>query len=278
MEDYSKVKLGLIGRFQVWRQRREAEKTREWNDSTNHEISEVDYSVADKLEADLLAQKRIKRATKDASKLYKQVYGKGNDGIGESDFIEDYLVQNGLKQKALPEPQISKRQNFIDKYPTEKSPEEIAFEKSKVEDEIYYRLGDKEYKLPIECLRFVSNLNMTENIDIPFENNGKGRYTILDGKMKPDQKVQMLTYFNNSLVQQLRIYFEYPEVGEETYNYVLRLPMKNRLVEKKVEKLAIEGKFDEAYDLLNSRIQKMAEFRDNNLEAEKGQEQQEERE
>lgn len=85
--DYNKVKLGLIGRFKVWSARREAEKTRNWRDNIEHEISEVDYTEAERLEADLLEQKRIKKATRDASRLYKRVYGKNNDGIGETDFI-----------------------------------------------------------------------------------------------------------------------------------------------------------------------------------------------
>ena len=51
--DYNKVKLGLIGRFKVWRARREAEKDREWNDKIEHEVSEVDYSEAERLEAEV---------------------------------------------------------------------------------------------------------------------------------------------------------------------------------------------------------------------------------
>ena len=88
------------------------------------ELLEVDYSAADKLKADLLEKKRIKKATRDASRLYKSVYGKNNDGVGEDDFIEEYLVENGLKQKALPEPKLPKKYNFMDKYPTKKSEEE----------------------------------------------------------------------------------------------------------------------------------------------------------
>lgn len=60
--DYNKVKLGLIGRFKVWNARREAEKARSWRDNIEHETSEVDYSEAERLEADLLEQKRIKKS------------------------------------------------------------------------------------------------------------------------------------------------------------------------------------------------------------------------
>lgn len=86
--DYSKMKLGLIGRFKVWNQRRIAEAQRNQYYKDEGELLEVDYSEADKLQADLLEQKRIKKATRDAARLYKSVYGKDNDGVGESDFTK----------------------------------------------------------------------------------------------------------------------------------------------------------------------------------------------
>lgn len=147
--DYNKVKLGLIGRFKVWNQRRIAEAQRDQYYKDERELLEVDYSEADKLQADLLEQKRMKKATRDAMRLYKKVYGKNNDGIGETDFIEDYLVENGLKQKALPEPETSKKHNFMEQYSTEKSEEELAYEQATQKKTMYYEIDGVKYELPI---------------------------------------------------------------------------------------------------------------------------------
>lgn len=126
--NYNNVKLGLIDKFKIWRERRAAEKIRKMNDKLEHEVSEVDYSAADRLKSDLLEQKRIKRATKDASRIYKTAYGKNNDGIGMDDYIEQYLLENGLKKQILP---IPRGHNFMQKYSVEKSKDELAYEREK---------------------------------------------------------------------------------------------------------------------------------------------------
>ena len=56
--NYEKIKLGLIGKVKVWKARREAEKARAWRDKIEHEISEVDYTEAEKLKEELLEQKK----------------------------------------------------------------------------------------------------------------------------------------------------------------------------------------------------------------------------
>ncbi len=191
--DYNKVQLGIIGKFKVWNQRRIAEAQRQQYYKDEGELLEVDYSVAEKLEADLLEQKRIKKATRDATKLYKSVYGKYNDGVGESDFIEDYLVENGLKQKTLPEPKAPKKHNFMEQYSTEKSAEELAYEKANQKPEVYYKIGDTIYKTSFLftdwCFREINN---DKKSPVPLTTNDERAYFIQTEKMQPEDKYNML--------------------------------------------------------------------------------------
>ena len=265
--DYNKIKLGLIDRFRVYRERRAAEKNREWYDKVEHEVSEVDYSEADKLEKELLDRKKIKKATRDAKKIYRR----DDKNMNQEDFIENYLIEIGLKPKALPKQVEQKKHSFMEQYHTEKTEDQIKAEQSQEKKEIYYRIGDKDYKLPDKCLTYASDLTRTKDVDVPFEDNGNGRYTILNERMNSFERIEMLKFFNSALVEQLRMYFEYPEENQETYEWVSGLPMKDKRVRGIVDKLVLEGKKEEAYELLNNRIQRMAEFRDEKLQSEQEQ-------
>jgi len=268
--DYNKIKLGLIGRFKVWSTRREAEKTRAWRDKIEHENSEVDYSEAERLEADLLEQKRMKRATKDATRLYRRVYGKNNDGIGETDFIEDYLVENGLKQKALPEPSTSKKHSFMDQYPTEKSEEELAYEKANIQPKIYYRINGTEYELPSAFYQYsVRMANMDKFL--PLEELENGNYILVDDKMKPHDKFDMLSsMLDITSTSAMGWINEYlldlkDEQLEERKNSLCR---KLGFHEYTAKKLSTEGKVDKANTILTSSIEEMLKFEQELLQSE----------
>lgn len=263
--DYNKVKLGLIERFKVWSARRAAEKTRNWRDDIEHEISEVDYSETERLEADLLEQKRIKKATRDASRLYKRVYGKNNDGIGEADFIEDYLVENGLKQKALPEPSASKKHSFMEQYPVEKSGEEKAYEQATQKKTMYYEIGGIKYEVPLMFSQkyFEQMKSGDVDLDFPLTTNDGINYVIKTSEMAPDAKYNMLKrMIDLSLTQ----------IGEETYmiaeanpNTELKesFPKLTRQAsynEYAVKKLYSEGKIEEANIRLEEMTGKVLKF------------------
>lgn len=128
--NYSDVKLGLIGRLRVWNERRIAEKIRKEYGKNEGELVEVEYSDADKLEKELLEKKKIKKATKDAAKFYRIAYGKDDDGVGEADFIEQYLTDNGLKPKVPSYSSHDKTHKFMEQYSVEKSPEELNYERN----------------------------------------------------------------------------------------------------------------------------------------------------
>ena len=259
--DYNNVKLGLIDRFKVWRERREAEKTRTWRDNIEGETSEVDYSVADKLESDLLKQKRIKKATRDASKLYKSLYGKNNDGVGKDDFIEDYLVENGLKQKTLPEPKIKKRHSFMEQYSTEKIEEEPAYEKARREKKMYYEIDGVKYELPyaFSSLYFeqMQNGNFESYYFPALTTNDEVNYVINAQKMTPEKLNGMLkrmidTSLNEIGMHTYMISTVNPETElKETFPKLTRQVSNNDYVAKK---FFDEGKIEEA----NAKLEKMA--------------------
>ena len=269
--DYNKIKLGLIDRFKVWRVKREAEKTREWRDSIEHEISEVDYSEAERLEADLLEQKRIKRATKDATRLYKRVYGKNNDGIGETDFIEDYLVENGLKQKVLPEPEKTKKHSFMEQYTTEKSEEELAYEKAtkKQEPEVYYKIGDTAYKTSFLftdwCFKEINN---GKDSPVPLTTNDEKAYFIQEDKMQPEDKYNMLKkLIDTSLTQMTMVLAD----TDEKYGPDSPFPTLCRqasYIDYAAKKLHESGKIEEAITKLEKMNEKIFKYYDKLLQSE----------
>ena len=83
---YDDVRLGLFARFRVWRE----------------QVRLFDFGK--ELEKNLLNEEKIRLATRDARKEYrKYIKYEGNDGLGQADFIEQFLVKEGLKEPALPE-------------------------------------------------------------------------------------------------------------------------------------------------------------------------------
>lgn len=178
--NYRNIKLGLIDKLKVWQERRKAEIEREGYYKEEGELIEVDYSKADKMERKLLHQKRVKKATKDASKLYK----KYSDGLSKDEFIEQYLIENGLKKRM--QPKVNKRNSdFISKYPNQKSKEEQKYEQSHIENKMYYKIGNIDYEVPSNFFQYYNNR-------LPLQKIGTGKFLILDEKMNPRHKCEML--------------------------------------------------------------------------------------
>lgn len=260
--DYNKVKLGLIGRFKVWNQRRIAEEQRDQYYKDEGELLEVDYSEADKLQADLLEQKRMKKATRDAMRLYKKVYGKNNDGIGETDFIEDYLVENGLKQKALPEPETSKKHNFMEQYPTEKSEEELAYEQAIQKKTMYYEIDGVKYELPIMFSQkyFEQMKSGDVDLDIPLRTNDGINYIIAVQGMKPENKYDMLkrmTDLSLSQISEEAYMIAQANPDTELQDTVPLLCRQSSHVDYAAKKLYSDGKIEEANGKLEQMVEKV---------------------
>ena len=265
--DYNNVKLGLIDKFKVWRERRDAEKIRAWKDNIEHEVTQVDYSSANKLEYDLLEKKRIKKATKDAAKLYKTMYGKNNDNGEKNAFIENYLFENGLKQKALPEPKETKKHSFIEQYPIEKSEEELAYEKARSNKKMYYEIDGIKYKMPysFSCIYFeqMQKGDFESNNFPALTTNDEMNYIINPQKMTPENL--------NGMLKRM-IDMSLSEIGEHTYMISTVNPetelqetfprlTRQALYNDYAAKMAFEeGKVEEANVKLEKMAKKILEF------------------
>lgn len=255
--DYNKVKLGLIGKFKVLRERRVAEKNRAWYDKMEGEVTEVDYSVADKLAENLLEQKRIKKATRDASRLYKSIYGKNNDGIAKANFIDDYLAKNGLKQKVLPKPETLKMHSFMDQYPTEKSEKDIAYEKANQEQKVYYRIGDTNYKT---CFLFKDwcfrEINDEKDSPVPLTTNDGKSYFIQTEKMQPEDKYNMLNKLIDTSLREIGGVLTMSDEQMSPEHPFAILCAKASFIDYITKKLHESEKIEEA----NQKLEKMTEM------------------
>ena len=269
--DYDKVKLGVLGRFKVWRARKEAEKDRAWHDKIEGEITEIDYSKAERLKVDLLQKKRIKKATRYASRLYKKVYGKNNDGIGETDFIEDYLAENGLKQKALPNPETLQKHSFMKQYPIEKSEEELAYEKANKQPKIYYRINDKKYELPSAFYQYAIRMANMDKL-LPLEEQSSGNYILVDDKMNPNDKYNMLSDIldiisKNSMgwINEYLLDLKNEQLEEQKNSLCRKIDFR----EYSAKKLCSEGKSNKANTILTGCIEDMLKFEQELLQSER---------
>lgn len=268
MKDYGEIKLGPIDRYKVWREKRTAEKDRAWRDKIEHETSEVDYSQAERLESDLLNKKRIKRATRDAIRLYKR--DKRNeekigydvlDGLGKEEFVQEYLKANGLKQRALPEPQ--KRHAFMDQYPTEKSEEE----KKNQEKSMYYVIDGVRYKLPITVsTMYFEQMKRgkidADNFPILISNDGIN-YTIDAKAMDPQRKNRVLEHITNCsilYIGELAYEFSDGNIETEPLKSYSKLGKKSNYVDYLVKKLNTDGKTDDANVKLEKMLREALEF------------------
>ncbi len=253
--DYDKIKLGLIGKIRVWNLRREAEKTRDWRDRIEGEISEVDYSEADELEKSLLDKKKLKIATRKATKEYK----KDNTGISKENFIENYLIENGLKQKALPTPKEA-RGKLAERY-------EYSLEGYKMPRTMYYEVDGEKYQIPrFFSENYFEQLEKGENdFTMNLTTNDSRNYIVELQEMSIEDRYKMFKkLIDNSLTQ----------IGEETYmiasvdkNSQLKedFPRLTRQTSRNdyvAEKLRGEGKFEEANSKLENMVVSVLKFYD----------------
>lgn len=259
--NYDEVTLGLIGRFKVWRARRGAEKNRDWRDN-----KEVDYSGAEGLKIQLLKEKAIKRATNDAERLYKRAYGKNNDGVGESDFIEDYLVQNGLKQKVLPE--ASKEHGFMEQYPVEKLEKEKATKKP--EPEVYYKIGDTVYKTSFLFRNWCfKEINNGKDSPIPLRTNDEKAYFIQDDKMQPEDKYNMLNKLIDTSLDEMAMVLRDKDKNDGPESPFSILCRQASYIDYIAKKLHKNGKIEEAILKLEKMTENIFKYYDKILQSEK---------
>ena len=140
---YDKIKLGLLDRLGILNARRT---------STLGEIEEIKQKLLD--------ERKIKIATRDAKKLYNRSHTKSDNGPSINDFIENYLIENGLKEKALPEPDMSAY--IVD-----------LKDRKKINDKLSYIITNDgkhgiEYYNPDNRARFAKGYDTTRIVSIGF--------------------------------------------------------------------------------------------------------------
>lgn len=264
--DYNNVKLGLIDRFKVWRARRDAEKDRKWLDGIEGEVSEVDYSYADKLQEDLLDRKKTKKATRDAEKLFKR---ESNSLSDKNKFIEQYLIQNGLKQKTLPEAEQAKRHSFMDKYSTEKTEEEIAYEQASQKSEIYYKIGNDIYKVPFLFENWCFNeIEKGKDSPIPLRTNDGKSYFIQDDTMQPDDRYTMLKRLIDNSLTEIGQDLAMLEVESSPDAPFPTLCRQASYIDYIAKKLQESGRIEEAIQKLEKMTEKIFKYNQERLKQE----------
>lgn len=255
--NYNNVKLGLIDRFKVWQERRKAEAQRDGYYKEEGELIEVDYSEADKMKHKLLHQKRVRKATKDASRLYK----KYSDGLSEADFIEQYLIESGLKKRESPKFH-KKNRDFISKYPKQKSEEEKAYEQAHLENKMYYKIGNVEYEVPGNFSRYYRNR-------LPLQKIGTGKFLILDEKMNPRHRCEMLKRLTSMSLDFIAALMPYLYEGKNDpanptkQDVFTKLCSKAAFIDYQVNNNIIpKGSYDVANSKLINMVEEIFKFRE----------------
>ena len=262
-DKYSNVKLGILDRIKVWNEKRAADSfVRAYKDVEGDDGLGVDYTKADALEIKLLEQRRLKIATKDARREYKAYLKQGgNDGLGEADYIEKYLMENGLKQKTLPAPEPSKNHEFMSKYPVEKTPEEVAYEKANEQPEIYYKIGDIEYELPLGFENYIQKTQASTH-PIYLDEKGKGKY-VINEKIRPEDKYEMLKNMTKSSMNYLSALlgmYKFKELDASIRERWQDLFGSSRYANYKANKLTLTGNIAEANGILDKKMEDILKF------------------
>lgn len=261
--DYDKIKLGFVDRFKVWKSRREIRQYSEWRDEMEGGFSEIDYSRAEKLEADLLEVKKIKKATKDAIKKYKK---EDRDRISREEFIEQYLIQNGLKEKMLAEAGKTKRCDFISKYPIEQT-EKSDYKNITKEKKICYEIDGVKYELPYKLshmyLEQIKKGDFKTNSFPRLRTNNGFEYLIESQKMTPENKYNMLKKIID--IYLIQISEEIHKITQENSQTEIKKEfskLTGKILENNYESnnLYHEGKFEEVNIKQEEMIKKLFEF------------------
>lgn len=159
----------------------------------------------------------------------------------------------------------------MEQYPTEKSEEELAYEKANIQPKIYYRINGTEYELPSAFYQYsVRMANMDKFL--PLEELGNGNYILIDDKMKPHDKFDMLSSMlditSTSVMGWINEYLLDLKKDEELEERKNSLCRKLGFHEYTAKKLSKEGKVDKANTILTSSIEEMLKFEQELLQSE----------
>lgn len=158
----------------------------------------------------------------------------------------------------------------MEQYPTEKSEEEIAYEKANIQPKIYYRINDTEYELPITFNQYAIRMQNMDKM-LPLEEQSNGKYVIVDDKMNPYDKYDMLkNMLDITSMHAMSWINEYiSQVNDEKLDERAKsLCRKIDLHEHFTKQLVSEGKVDKANTILTRRIEDMLKFEQELLQSE----------
>lgn len=191
---------------------------------------------------------------------------------------KEYLTGDSKEIKTLPEPnektiieeengERKARKEFIAKYPTQKSEEEINREKKNKEPKVYYKLNDKEYEI-FGFLQEAVKMQNFEEIYLPVQKKENGDYILPSeevNKMDIEDAYKVLNSVNNQLMmsaeisgQVIKEQLKEDSIIEDYY----RLKRQKSQIDYSVKKMRMEGKDKDANKLLNVMIEKILEFKD----------------
>lgn len=187
--------------------------------------------------------------------------------MGESEFIEEYLIEHGVIQKALPEAEESRveepsKHSFMDKYPTQKSKEEVDFEKIIKETKIFYVINGVKYKLPYIVYQYSLRMEKSGK-PLSLEKQNNGDYILSVDDKNPHDKYEMLSGLLNIIG--LNVMGCINGYLEDIENEQLQ-DRKNGICEKiyyreyYAKKLVTENNIDKANTLLIQSIEDILKF------------------
>ncbi len=267
MRDYNKVKLGLIDRYLVWKIRRDALREKKLFNTIDGNFSEVDFSYADRLQTELLTRKKIKMATRDAKRLFR----KENRVFSMSDkdkFIEQYLVENGLMQKALPEAKPNNH-DFIEKYPTQEPSKEIPHEQTTQIPEIYYKIGNDFYKTSFAfSFWYFDSINNGLDPHINLRTNDGKSYFIEYDKMQSEDKYNMLNRLINTSLNDIGQYLAQSDVESGFNAHFSNICNQASYMDYIAKNLYAKGNIDEAVTKLETMTERIFKYKRDEIEQE----------
>jgi hypothetical protein len=171
---------------------------------------------------------------------------------------------------------FKRRKEFIDKLSNNgeflnlSEKREIVTGKDIDNGEIYYRIGEKEHKIP--AFEHYIKDKEEEGISIPLEKRSNGKYLIVDKEMSLDNKYDMLRNMLDRTLKYVTVLIN--QVLEDNPNQPLKekkdsLCRTADVVEYVAKKSYSENKIEEANEKLSKKIEEVLALHEELLESEK---------
>ena len=143
---------------------------------------------------------------------------------------------------------------------------EIVTGKDITDGEVYYKIGDKEYRIP--AFKVYIESKAEEGFYIPLEKRSENKYLILDGQMDIGDKYTMLKHMLDRVLMYINIMLE------DTPNQELKDKKDNLCrsainLEYFTKKICAENRIEEANEKLTNKIEEVLTLNEQLLENDK---------